>query len=130
MLGPSQGLKGPQHMPGQSPIQRSTWAIWGQPLNLRVTLQVHLQQGHKRCEERSGGRWVLACHGVGSTFWLTEHLAAGLPSTKPTFNPTKLWQGLMSTRTRTCTRRRWLFVPQGWLSDAEIKHLPALIGRG
>lgn len=73
---------------------------------------------------------MLTCHGVGSTFWLTERLAAGLPSTKPTFDPTRLWHGLMSTQMRTCTRRRWLFVPQDWLSDTEIKCLPPLIGRG
>lgn len=45
-------------------------------------------------------------------------------------DPTSLWHSLVPIQTSTSTRRGWLFVPQEWLSAAEIKCLPTLTGRG
>lgn len=90
MLGPSQSLKGPQRVPGDpcppeinmGNLKSAPKPQCQTPGSPTTSTQALPSFECSVCEERSRGRWVLTCCGVGGTFQLTKCSAAGLPSTQ------------------------------------------------
>lgn len=90
MPGPSQNLNGPQYVLGDPcPPEISMGNLRSAPKpqcqtpgSPTTSTQALPSFECSVCEERSRGRWVLTCCGVGSTFQLTKCSAAGLPSTQ------------------------------------------------
>lgn len=134
MSGSPQGLKGFQHVPGESPYPEVN--IGSQSANLRLdprfiyskdsSITLIWMQHLWRREWRQAGAhlpwgWQLILSDSVSGCW------AALHQTHLQRHQAVAWSGV---HTNEDIRRRWLFVPQVWLADTDIKHLPAVIVRG